>query len=106
MSLRFKNHLPQVLSHQADLQTLFAKPVALHGVVVTPMQDLAIFLIEPQASNPACQIPLQRLFAIQQLNTHTQFSVLCKLTEEPFNPLVHIDKDVKQDWPQHEEHHL
>ncbi|KAK4828025.1 hypothetical protein QYF61_022802 [Mycteria americana] len=41
------NQHPQVLFHQAAFQPLFPKPVALHGVVVTQVQDLALGLVEP-----------------------------------------------------------
>ncbi|KAK4823949.1 hypothetical protein QYF61_008335 [Mycteria americana] len=41
------DHHPQVLFHQAAFQPLFPKPVALHGVVVTQVQDLALGLVEP-----------------------------------------------------------
>ncbi|CAM9632961.1 unnamed protein product, partial [Bubo scandiacus] len=44
--LIFNQH-PQVLFCQAALQPLFPKPVALHGVVVTQVQDLALSLVEP-----------------------------------------------------------
>ncbi|CAN0300535.1 unnamed protein product [Bubo scandiacus] len=37
---------PQVLFHQAPFQPLFPKPVALHGVVMTQVQDLALTLVE------------------------------------------------------------
>ncbi|KAK4823254.1 hypothetical protein QYF61_000221 [Mycteria americana] len=66
------NQHPQVLLCQAAFQTLFPKPVALHGV------------------------------AVAQINTPAQLGVICKLTEGTLNPLVQIiDKDIKQDWPQH-----
>ncbi|KAK4817624.1 LOW QUALITY PROTEIN: hypothetical protein QYF61_021527, partial [Mycteria americana] len=38
---------PQVLFHWAAFQPLFPKPVALHGVVVTQVQDLALSFVEP-----------------------------------------------------------
>ncbi|KAK4807108.1 hypothetical protein QYF61_018449 [Mycteria americana] len=38
---------PQVLFCQAAFQPLFPKPVALHGVVVTQVQDLTLSLVEP-----------------------------------------------------------
>ncbi|PKU40062.1 hypothetical protein llap_9634 [Limosa lapponica baueri] len=37
---------PQVLFCQAALQPLFPKPVALYGLVVTQVQDLALALVE------------------------------------------------------------
>ncbi|KAK4823962.1 hypothetical protein QYF61_008348 [Mycteria americana] len=41
------NQHPQVLFHQAAFQPLFPKPVALHGVAVAQVQDLALGLVEP-----------------------------------------------------------
>ncbi|KAJ7421511.1 hypothetical protein WISP_42078 [Willisornis vidua] len=38
---------PQVLFQGATFQPVFPKPVALHGVVVTEVQDLAFGLVEP-----------------------------------------------------------
>ncbi|KAK4832812.1 hypothetical protein QYF61_025680 [Mycteria americana] len=53
---------PQVLFHQAAFQPLFPKPVALHGVVVTQVQDLALGLVEPHTIGPSPSIqPVQVL---------------------------------------------
>ncbi|KAK4810846.1 hypothetical protein QYF61_008818 [Mycteria americana] len=41
------NQHPQVLFCQAAFQPLFPKPVALHGVVLFQVQDLALSLVEP-----------------------------------------------------------
>ncbi|KAK4812678.1 LOW QUALITY PROTEIN: hypothetical protein QYF61_012188 [Mycteria americana] len=41
------NQHPQVLFHQAAFQPLFPKPVALHGVAVAQVQDLALGLVKP-----------------------------------------------------------
>ncbi|KAK4810920.1 hypothetical protein QYF61_013328 [Mycteria americana] len=41
------NKHPQVLLCQAAFQPLFPKPVALHGVAVAQVQDLALGLVEP-----------------------------------------------------------
>ncbi|PKU37700.1 hypothetical protein llap_11996 [Limosa lapponica baueri] len=54
---------PQVLFHRAAFQPLFPKPVALHGVVVTQVQDPALGLVEPHTigfgpSIQSVQIPL------------------------------------------------
>ncbi|KAK4826455.1 hypothetical protein QYF61_009182 [Mycteria americana] len=101
------NQNPQVLLCQAAFQPLFPKPVALHGVVVTQVQDLALGLVEAHTmglgpSIQPVQIPLQSLPTLQQINTPTQLGVICKLTEGALDPLVQIiDKDIKQNWPQH-----
>ncbi|KAK4811287.1 hypothetical protein QYF61_023339 [Mycteria americana] len=100
------NQHPQVLLCQAAFQPLFPKPVALHGVVVTQVQDLALGLVEPHTTDLSpsiqpVQIPLQSLPTLKQIDTPSQFDVICKLTEGALNPLIQIiDKDIKQDWPQ------
>ncbi|KAK4831620.1 hypothetical protein QYF61_018560 [Mycteria americana] len=40
--------------------------------------------------------------SLSQIDTPAQFGVICKLTEGALDPLIQIiDKDIKQDWPQH-----
>ncbi|KAK4830422.1 hypothetical protein QYF61_011046 [Mycteria americana] len=101
------NQHPQVLLCQAAFQPLFSKPVALHGVAVAQVQDLALGLVKPHTIHPSpsiqpVQVPLQSLPTLQQINTPTQLGVVCKLTESALDPFVQIiDKDVKQNWPQH-----
>ncbi|KAK4823937.1 hypothetical protein QYF61_008323 [Mycteria americana] len=65
------NQHPQVLLCQAAFQPLFPKPVALHGVAVAQVQDLALGLLKPHTIE--------------------------------LGPLIQpiIDKDVKQNRPQH-----
>ncbi|KAK4831320.1 hypothetical protein QYF61_016809 [Mycteria americana] len=98
---------PQVLLCRAAFQPLFPKPVALHGVVVAQVQDLALGLVEPHTIGTSpwiqpVQVPLQSLPTLQQINTPAQLGVICKLTEGALDPFVQIiDKDVKQNWPQH-----
>ncbi|KAK4821248.1 hypothetical protein QYF61_016547 [Mycteria americana] len=101
------NQHPQVLLCQAAFQPLFPKPVVLHGVAVAQVQDLALGLVKPHTIHPSpsiqpVQVPLQSLPTLQQINTPTQLGVVCKLTESALDPFVQIiDKDVKQNWPQH-----
>ncbi|GAB0184399.1 hypothetical protein GRJ2_000905200 [Grus japonensis] len=101
------NQHPQVLFLQAPFQPLFPKPVGLHGVVVTQLQDPALSLVEPHTIGlgpliQPVQIPLQSLPALKQINTPTQLGVICKLTEGALNPLVQIiEKDIKEHWPQY-----
>ncbi|KAK4815885.1 hypothetical protein QYF61_009936 [Mycteria americana] len=101
------NQHPQVLLCLAAFQPLFPKPVVLHGVAVAQVQDLALGLVKPHTIHPSpsiqpVQVPLQSLPTLQQINTPTQLGVVCKLTESALDPFVQIiDKDVKQDWPQH-----
>ncbi|PKU32490.1 endogenous retrovirus group k member 25 pol [Limosa lapponica baueri] len=97
-----------VLFCQAALQPRFPKLVALHGVVVTQVQDPALGLVEPHPSGlglliQPVQIPLQSLSTLQQINTPTQLGVICKLTEGALDPLVQIiDKDVKENQPKYQ----
>ncbi|KAK4829473.1 hypothetical protein QYF61_004763 [Mycteria americana] len=101
------NQHPQVLLCQAAFQPLFPKPVALHGVVVAQVQDLALGLVKPHTidlgpSIQPVQVPLQSLPTLKQINTPAQLGVICKLTEGALDPFVQIiDKDIKQNWPQH-----
>ncbi|KAK4817940.1 hypothetical protein QYF61_002784 [Mycteria americana] len=80
---------------------------ALHGVVVAQVQDLALGLVEPHTIVPSpsiqpVQVPVQSLPPLSQINTPAQLGVICKLTEGALDPFVQIiDKDVKQNWPQH-----
>ncbi|KAK4830770.1 hypothetical protein QYF61_013259 [Mycteria americana] len=101
------NQHPQVLLCQAAFQPLFPKPVALHGVAVAQVQDLALGLVKPHTidlgpSIQPVQVPLQSLPTLKQINTPVQIGVICKLTEGALDPFIQvIDKDVKQNWPQH-----
>ncbi|KAK4813458.1 hypothetical protein QYF61_006249 [Mycteria americana] len=89
-------------SMTAAFQPLFPKPVVLHGVVVTQVQDLALSLVEPHTTGPSpsiqpVQVPLQSLPPLKQINTPTQLGVVCKLPEGALDPFVEIiDKDIKQ----------
>ena len=97
---------PKILFHWSAFQPLFPKPVALHGVVVTQVQDPAFGLVELHTCglSPSIQsvlIPLQRLPTVKQVGSPAQLGVIYKLTEGTLNPLIQIiDKeveDVKQD---------
>ncbi|KAK4824175.1 LOW QUALITY PROTEIN: hypothetical protein QYF61_011472, partial [Mycteria americana] len=97
------NQHPQVLFCLAAFQPLCPKPVALHGVAVAQVQDLALGLVEPHTIGlvPSIQ-PVQSLPPLKQINTPTQLGVICKLTEGALDPFIQIiDKDIKQEWPQH-----
>ncbi|KAK4814234.1 hypothetical protein QYF61_012730 [Mycteria americana] len=105
IQLAVSQHL-QVLLCWAAFQRLFLKPVALHGVVVTQVQDPALSLVEPHTiglspSIQPVQVPLQSLPTLKQINIPAQLGVVCKLTEGALDLLIQIiDKDIKQDWPQ------
>jgi len=75
-------------------------------MVVTQVQDLAFGLVEPHTVGlspliqPA-QIPLQGLPTLKQIDTPTQFGVICKLTEGALSPIIQIiDNDIKQNCTQ------
>ncbi|GAB0187963.1 hypothetical protein GRJ2_001261600 [Grus japonensis] len=101
------NHHPQVLFCWAAFQPLFPNPVALYGVVVTPVQDLALSLVEPHTIGlgpliQLVQIPLWSLPTLTQINTPAQLLVVCKPSEYALCLLIQIiDKDIKENWPQY-----
>lgn len=74
---RLSTDTPRSFARRAAFQPLFAKPVALHGVVVSRVRDPALGLVEPHTAGlgpsiqPA-QSPLQSLPARQQINTPAQ----------------------------------
>ncbi|KAK4820374.1 hypothetical protein QYF61_025450 [Mycteria americana] len=75
------NQHPQVLFRQAAFQPLLPKPVALHGVAVAQVQDLALGLVKPHTIGPSpsiqpVQVPLQSLPPLKQINTPAQLGVL------------------------------
>ncbi|KAK4823872.1 hypothetical protein QYF61_007628 [Mycteria americana] len=88
------NQHPQVLSHQAAFQSLFPKPVALHGVVVAQVQDLPLGLVEPHTvdlspSIQPVQILLQTLPPLKQIDTPASSSLLLLgLKGDPGSPGV------------------
>ncbi|KAK4819495.1 hypothetical protein QYF61_004791 [Mycteria americana] len=98
---------PQVLFCLAAFQPLLPKPVALHGVAVAEVQDLALGLVERHTidlspSIQPVQVPLKSLPTLKQINTPTQLGVICKLTEGALDLFIQIiDKDIKQNWSQH-----
>ncbi|KAK4818814.1 hypothetical protein QYF61_019743 [Mycteria americana] len=79
------NQHPQVLSCQAAFQPLFPKPVALHGVAVAQVQDLALGLVKPHTidlgpSIQPVQVPLQSLPTLKQillLKTEAKKALTC-----------------------------
>ncbi|KAK4832219.1 LOW QUALITY PROTEIN: hypothetical protein QYF61_021066 [Mycteria americana] len=80
------NQGSQVLFYQAAFQPLFPKPVALHGVAVTQVQDLALGLVEPHTAGlgpsiQPVQIPLQGLPTLRQMDTPAQPAVGCHSSE-------------------------
>ncbi|TRZ16810.1 hypothetical protein HGM15179_010319 [Zosterops borbonicus] len=88
----------------ATFQPLLPYPVALYGVVVAQVQDLAPHRFETHpgglvSSLQHVQIPLQGPPALQQFNTPAQLNVACEHLEDTLDPLTQIiNKDIKQDW--------
>jgi len=85
------NQHPKVLFCRAVFQSLLPKPVALHGVVVTEVQDPALGLVKPHTVGlgPLIQpVALQSLPTFKQIDTPAQLGVICKLTEGELNPLI------------------
>ncbi|KAJ7426288.1 hypothetical protein WISP_17385 [Willisornis vidua] len=84
---------PQVPFHLVALQPLCAQPVALHGVVVSKVQDPAFGLIELHpvgisSSLHSFQVPLQSPPAFQQVDNPSQLGVICKLAHDGLNSLI------------------
>ncbi|KAK4821921.1 hypothetical protein QYF61_004924 [Mycteria americana] len=95
------NHHPQVLFCLAAFQPLFPKPVALHGVAVAQVQDLALGLAEPHTIDlgpwiqPVQPVPMldhpfsketfpniQSKPPLMQLETISSRPITCYLGEE------------------------
>ena len=78
------NQHPQVLFGRAAFQPLLPKPVALHGVVVTRVQDPALGLVETLTvglgpSIQPVQIPLQSLSTLEHNDTPNQLGLVVKV---------------------------
>ncbi|RMC20150.1 hypothetical protein DUI87_00996 [Hirundo rustica rustica] len=77
------------------------------GVIVAKVQDSALGLIKLNlvrlyTSIQLVQISLQSHATFQQINTHSQLSVICKFINQRFNALFHvINKNIEQNWTQH-----
>jgi len=94
-----KQH-PKVLFHPASFQPLLLKPVVLHRVVVTEVEDPALGLVETHKigldpSVQSVQIPLQSLPPLKQVNTHSQLGAICKLTEGALNHRITESQNIR-----------
>ncbi|RMB99641.1 hypothetical protein DUI87_23894 [Hirundo rustica rustica] len=98
---------PQVPLCLGTVQPLCPQPVALQGVVVAKVQDLALGLVKLHVvrlglSIQPVQVPLKSPPILQQIDTCSQLRVICKSTDGGLNPLTRIiSEDIKQNWPQH-----
>ena len=103
----FINWHPQILFLRAALKPLSAQPVALLGIALTQVQDLALGLVELHEVGMGSplkpvQVPLDGIHFLLHVNCTTQLSVICKLAEGAFNPTVHVVyKDVNVHQSQH-----
>ncbi|TRZ24887.1 hypothetical protein HGM15179_002236 [Zosterops borbonicus] len=98
---------PQVPFCLGTVQPHHPQPITLQGVIVAKVQDSALGLMKlhPIGLCPSIQpfqVSLQSPPTFEQINTHSQLSVICKFTPERFNSLIHvISKNIEQNWPQH-----
>jgi len=77
---------PQVLLGRTALNPLIPLPVLIVGVALTPMQDLALGLVEPLEVHTGpflqlVQVPLDGILPFWCVNCTTQLGVVCKLAE-------------------------
>ena len=101
------NQWPQVLLLRSAFNPFSAQPVFVLGITLTPVQDLALGLVE---LHEACmgpplkpvKVPLDGIPSLQHVDRTTQLGVIGKLAEGALNPTVHVaNKDVKQHQPQY-----
>ncbi|RMC12516.1 hypothetical protein DUI87_10036 [Hirundo rustica rustica] len=98
---------PQVPFLLGTVQPHHHQPITLQGVIVAKVQDSALGLTKLQLvrlcpSIQLFQISLQSRPTFQQIDTHSQLSVICRFTNERLNTLIHvINKNIEQHWPQH-----
>ncbi|RMC15738.1 hypothetical protein DUI87_07942 [Hirundo rustica rustica] len=98
---------PQVPFLLGTAQPHLPQPVTLQGVIVAKVQDSALGLIKPHPiglcpSVQPFQVSLQSHPTFQQIDTHSQLSVICKFANQRFNTHIHvINKNIEQHWPQH-----
>ncbi|RMC15649.1 hypothetical protein DUI87_07851 [Hirundo rustica rustica] len=85
---------PQVPLLLGTVQPHCPQPITLQRVIVAKVQDLALGLIKLLiglcSSIQLFQISLQGHPTFQQINTHSQLSVICKFTNQIFNTLIHV----------------
>ncbi|KAK4810446.1 hypothetical protein QYF61_004226 [Mycteria americana] len=83
-------------------QPQFPQPLLIRLVLQTLHQLRCPSLDTLQHLNVSLVVRGPKLNTVFEINTPAQLGVICKLTEGALNPLIQIiDKDIKQDWPQH-----
>ncbi|RMC22033.1 hypothetical protein DUI87_02904 [Hirundo rustica rustica] len=98
---------PQVPFLLGTVQPHRPQPITLQGVIVAKVQDSALGLIKLHLvrlclSIQLFQISLQSHPTFQQIDKHSQLSVIRKFTNQRFNTHIHaINKNIEQNWPQH-----
>ncbi|RMC09604.1 hypothetical protein DUI87_13390 [Hirundo rustica rustica] len=98
---------PQVSFLLGTVQPHHPQPITLQGVIVAKVQDSALGLIKLHLvrlcpSIQLFQVSLQSHPIFQQIDTHSQLSVICKFTNERLHAFIHIiNKNIEQNWPQH-----
>ncbi|RMB91817.1 hypothetical protein DUI87_31745 [Hirundo rustica rustica] len=85
----------------------FPSLITLQRVIVAKVQDLTLglnklHLVRLCPSIQLFQISLQSHPIFQQIDIHSQLSVIHKFTNQRFNTFIHIiNKNIEQNWPQH-----
>ncbi|RMC03536.1 hypothetical protein DUI87_20736 [Hirundo rustica rustica] len=101
------NQYPQVSFCLDIVQPHLPQPITLQGVIGpkcrTRHLDVINFILLDTAHPSNHSRPLWKSPpSFQQINTHSQLSVMCKFTNQRFNTLIHvINKNMEQNWPQH-----
>uniref|UniRef100_A0A8B9G1F8 RNA helicase n=2 Tax=Amazona collaria TaxID=241587 RepID=A0A8B9G1F8_9PSIT len=98
---------PQVLLSRAALNLFSAQSVAVPGIALTKVEDLALGMVKLHQvgispPHKRVKVPLDGIPSLQCINRTTQLGVIGKLAEGALNPTVHVThKDVEQDRSQH-----
>ncbi|KAK4822416.1 hypothetical protein QYF61_015163 [Mycteria americana] len=78
------------------------QPVLIPGLAPTPVQDLALGLVEPHEVRMGpllelVQVPVNGIPSLRRVSRTTQVGVICKLAEGALDPSVYVvDEDIKQ----------
>uniref|UniRef100_A0A8B9G1P6 RNA helicase n=1 Tax=Amazona collaria TaxID=241587 RepID=A0A8B9G1P6_9PSIT len=95
------------LLSRAALNLFSAQSVAVPGIALTKVEDLALGMVKLHQvgispPHKRVKVPLDGIPSLQCINRTTQLGVIGKLAEGALNPTVHVThKDVEQDRSQH-----